>query len=110
MVILKSGNREINLNKKGLTLNLEDQKQLLNGNFILDLNLPDNENNKNKKTYYVGVLFELFTTNYSPQFSKKEICFFMGNYPLFINNRQIENILFDYKKLKKENDVLVRIK
>ena len=105
MVILEYGNKQISVDQSKF-LSMENQRLLLDGKFIVNTGIDDNKSNKVKKAYYIGVLFELFEKNYYPQFSKREIYAMMMNaYPLFVNERQIENILMEYNSYKEHKDV-----
>lgn len=105
MVTLQYGKRIVNAGKSKY-LSFNDQRLLLDGKFVLETGLEFTETNKKKKNYYIGCLFEIFESNFYPAHSKKEIyAMMLIAYPLFINPRQIENVLFDYYELKKKKDV-----
>ena len=105
MVKLHYGKKTIEI-KNDKFLSIEDQRNLLDGKFVVETSIGSDKSNKIRKTYYVGVLYDIFHANYHPEFSKKEIYAMMVEaYPLFINSRQIENTLFEYFTLKEKYDV-----
>lgn len=106
MVTLHYGVSDLKINKNNLFLSPSDQKILLNGGFVLETGIPYDANVKIRKAYYVGILWELFKENYS-EFSNMEIYGMMIiAYPIFMEKRQIQNVIAEYYKLKSENDVL----
>lgn len=94
---------------KEASLGLDDRtlRNLLDGRIVIDITYPDYSKNADRKCYYVGVLFEIFKHNYPiPAFSNKDIFGMISNaYPIFLNQRQLENNLAQYWNLKKIKNV-----
>ena len=106
MVTLRYGDKMIvMITRSSRFLSAIDQKILLDGNFVLDTQVPVDVDEKIQKSYYIGVLFEIFQRNFE-EFSKGEIYVMMLNaYPIFLKERQIQNHLAHYQKLKDKKDV-----
>lgn len=90
-------------------LGLDDKtlRNLLDGRIVIDINYPNYSKNADCKCYYIGVLFEIFKYNYpQPAFANKDVFGMMCNaYPIFLNQRQLENNLSQYWNLKKIKNV-----
>ena len=95
------------IKESDLTLDNKTLHDLLDGRIVLDINYPNYSKNADCKCYYIGVLFVIFKFNYSPPaFSNKDIFGMMCNaYPIFLNQRQLENNLSQYWNLKKIKNV-----
>ena len=108
MVVLIYGEMELKIGPNSKFLSPKNQKRLLNGLFVLETGVPVDVDDKTRKSYYIGVLYELFKANYE-EFSNGEIYAMMSMaYPLFLKERQIQNHLMSYNKLKIHKDVFSR--
>ena len=104
MVTLQYGTQVLKI-KEDKFLSPVAQKLLLDGKFVVDTGIAYDADDKVRKAYYIGVLFEIFQRNHE-EFSKMDVYMMMIiAYPLFMKPRQIQNILPEYYKLKSTHDV-----
>ena len=59
MVKLHYGKKTIEI-KNDKFLSIEDQRNLLDGKFVVETSIGSDKSNKIRKTYYVGVLYDIF--------------------------------------------------
>lgn len=106
MVVLIYGDREINLEKSKF-LSYSDQRLLLDGKLVLKSSIDLTEQNDVRKAYYYGCLFEVFKANYEDLTNAEIYALMTIAYPIFINQRQLQNILAEYFNLKEVRDVFI---
>lgn len=83
----------------------KDCKLLLDGLFCIDTGVPPEVDLKARKSYYVGVLFEIFKRNFE-EFTNGEIyAMMLLAYPIFLKERQVQNHIFMYDQLRIKKDV-----
>ncbi len=105
MVKLIYGNKELKISRDNMFLSQKDQKILLDGRFVVDTGVPVTVSDKVRKSYYIGVLYEIFKRNYE-EFGNLEIYDMMiESYPIFMKSRQIQNHLLHYQNLRINKDV-----
>lgn len=106
-VKLRYGDTVTMVREASLELDDKTLRKLLDGTMVIDINYPNYSKNADCKCYYIGVLFEIFKHNYSPPaFGNKDVFGMMCNaYPIFLNQRQLENNLSQYWNLKKIKNV-----
>lgn len=109
MITLLYGDQELKVDEDSMLLTDDQLKILLNGRYVINTGIPADESNKIQKTYYLGVIFELFKKNYHPAFSYREIyAMIFSAYPIFLNLRQAEATVANYFILKENHNVFAR--
>ena len=110
MVKLEYGNKIIEVTSETKFLSPSNQKLLLDGKFVLETGVGIEEEDDVRKSYYIGVLYEIFARNFE-EFSFEEIYVMMKNaYPIFVKKRQVQNILNKYYELKTTRDVFASVR
>lgn len=105
MVTLNYGEKTIQVNENDKLLSPAQQRILLDGKYVIETGISYTEDEKVRKAYYIGVLFELFKVNYS-EFPNGEIYSMMLiGYPIFMKPRQIQNVISYYYELKSKRNV-----
>lgn len=103
--MLEYGDKKIEISSGSKILSPKDQKLLLDGKFVVETGIEYTADDKIRKAYYAGVIFEIFEANYE-EFSKMEIyTMILIAYPIFMKARQLQNVLSFYYELKSERDV-----
>lgn len=111
MVKLIYGDQEILVDEYSMDLTSEQLKILLDGKFVIETGIPSDKSDKIRKIYYLGVLFDIFSKNYHPAYSKREIYAMIFNaYPVFLKLRQAETLVAEYNHLKEKHNVFARIR
>lgn len=105
MITLHYGEKTINIDENTKLLSPAAQRLLLDGKYTIETGISYSEDEKVRKAYYIGALYELFKVNYS-EFPNAEIyTMLIIGYPIFMKPRQIQNVISYYYELKSKRNV-----